>query len=246
MYKTSCVGSTRVKITAVFHIPESKITVTMKICYCVFVCVFMFISHVIEECCERTENSSGHTCKEEQLPVEEASYKSSEPPPPLCLLLWSGLCCAQGQSDGQSICNGVDLHMDWQTVEYGCPRQTPGWRGNINNSYIILNLIFEAPHRKHPQPYLPYRVTSPAPGRTGWTQRSLGWRLPWAAGWGATGSKHDVQPGHTSPQKYNLIYTVHFQELLLFYRTKWTRKREKGWIKTVYTSGPRPLRRRIL
>lgn len=51
--------------------------------------ISVFILHAIEERCEHTEDSTSHTCKEEQLLIEKASNKTNEapPPPPLCALL---------------------------------------------------------------------------------------------------------------------------------------------------------------
>lgn len=94
------------------------------VCLCV---ISLLISHVIEECCEDAENSSGHTCEEEQLSVEETSTKPNDlPPSPLLFVLpCSGLWCSQGQNNGQGVCNRVDLHMDWKAIEHSCPQQTP-------------------------------------------------------------------------------------------------------------------------
>lgn len=78
---------------------------------CTKVTFFLIVLHVIEEYCKHAENASGHTSKEEQLYIEEASNKPTNCPP-LSVCLCSGWWCAQAQSDGQSICNRVDLHMD--------------------------------------------------------------------------------------------------------------------------------------
>lgn len=40
-----------------------------------------FTLHVIEERCEHTEHSTGHSCKKEQLLVKQASDETSQDPP---------------------------------------------------------------------------------------------------------------------------------------------------------------------
>lgn len=115
-----------------------------------FLYVFsFFISHVIEERCEHTEDSSGHTCKEEQLLVEEASYKSNKAPPPPPAPIRSGLLCTQHQGDGQSICNGVDLHVNGQTIEYGCPHQMTSWKERVKGREAEYLVYFTNQQRTH-------------------------------------------------------------------------------------------------
>ena len=71
-----------------------------------------FILRVIENCCEGNKNSSRHTCKENQLPAEETFNKYNRLPPHRGIFgfICSRLCCAQDQSNGQGICDGVDVH----------------------------------------------------------------------------------------------------------------------------------------
>lgn len=45
-----------------------------------------FTLHVIEERCERTEHSTGHSCKKEQLPVKQAFDETSQHPPAIFAL----------------------------------------------------------------------------------------------------------------------------------------------------------------
>lgn len=83
-------------------------------------------SHVVEEAGEKTENSSSHTCKEQQLCVEEAPDEPDELPPRL--LFAASVWRAQSERDGQSVCDGVDLHMDREAVEKRCRCETAAWR----------------------------------------------------------------------------------------------------------------------
>lgn len=78
------------------------------------------VSHVIEESCEQIEDSPGHSCKVEQLCIQEAAHKPDECPPP-ALLCWGEL-WAQSQGNGQCVCDWVDLHVDRQAIEESCPR----------------------------------------------------------------------------------------------------------------------------
>lgn len=85
-----------------------------------------FTLHVIEERCERAEHSTGHGCKKEQLPVKQASNETSQDPPAVFALRWSSVRRSQRQCDRQSIRYRVNLHVDGQTIEYGCQCQVFG------------------------------------------------------------------------------------------------------------------------
>lgn len=110
--------------------------------------------HVIEERCESEEDSAGHAREEEELCVDETSKETTEALPlwrlrvPLRCLLWG----TKAQRDGQSISDGVDLHVDWEAIEERCPQQTLGWQETVSkfmdvhqirHSFFIFNRTFQ-------------------------------------------------------------------------------------------------------
>ena len=90
---------------------------------------------MIEECAQPKEHDCCHHGKQQQLSVQEATEEPPQTaPPPLaprlhCPPLTSeGHCRAEGQGDGQGVCDRVDLHVDRQAVQRCCPRQTPAFK----------------------------------------------------------------------------------------------------------------------
>lgn len=103
---------------------------------CLFeLCVCVFYWHVVEERCQSEKNSSRHTCKEDQLGIQKASNKGDRRPPGPALRgsIRLRVRRAQTQRDGQSIRDGVDLHVNGQAVQRGSPGQAPDWETGSNH-----------------------------------------------------------------------------------------------------------------
>ena len=90
---------------------------------------------MIEECAKPKEHDGCHHGEQQQLSVQEATEEPPQtaPPPPAlrvhCLPPPTrGHLRAEGQGDGQSVCDRVDLHVDRQAVQRCCPRQTTAFK----------------------------------------------------------------------------------------------------------------------